>query len=437
VRGDGRAPATSSLEEVSVPSTRRIRTASALVAVALSAAVAVLAPSPSSAQEDPEEQREAVRDRQSEVAAETDVLEARNSEVVAAIEELQGNVERQQDALTEAVRASDAADEDVAEADAAVEQAEADITALEQAADDVVTEAFMNGPSVEGLDALAADTLSDAAVQQALLDMQADNDADLLDRLAAAREDLGVVQDEREVAAADAAAAEEEADNALSGLETALAEQEAFATEIEDAIDRNLIEAENLRQMDADLSREIERRAAERAAQLEALRQAEAARLEAAAGTAAAVSAPAGGGGSTISSSGSTSTVSCPNGGSITVASSIGEQVRNLMSLAGSQGVDICGWGWRDPEQQIQLRREHCGTSNYAIYEMPSSQCSPPTARPGRSMHEQGLAIDFNCNGGGSVRRGNTCWNFLAAHANAHGLYNLPSEPWHWSTNGN
>ena len=420
-----------------MPSTRRIRTASALVAVAVTAAVSVLAPAPSSAQEDPEEQRDTVRDRQSEVAAETDVLEARNSEVTAAIQQLQDNVQRQQDELTEAVRASDAADEDVAEAETAVEQAEADITALEQAADDVVTEAFMNGPSVEGLDALAADTLSDAAVQQALLDMQADNDADLLDRLAAAREDLRVVQDERELAAAEAAAAEEDANAALGELEGALAEQEEYAAEIEDAIDRNLIEADNLRQMDADLSREIERRAAERAAQLEALRAAEAARLRAAAGTPAAVSAPAGGGGSTIEFAGDLSRVSCPNGGSIEVASSIGEQVRNLMSLAGSQGVDICGWGFRDPAEQIALREAHCGTSYYAIYEMPSSQCSPPTARPGRSMHEQGLAIDFNCNGGGSVRRGNTCWNFLVAHANANGLYNLPVEPWHWSTNGN
>ena len=67
---------------------------------------------------------------------------------------------------------------------------------------------------------------------------------------------------------------------------------------------------------------------------------------------------------------------------------------------------------------------------------MPSSLCNPPTARPGSSMHERGLAIDFSCNGGGAIRRGNSCWNFLAANANSYGLYNLPSEPWHWSTKG-
>ena len=94
----------------------------------------------------------------------------------------------------------------------------------------------------------------------------------------------------------------------------------------------------------------------------------------------------------------------------------------------------MCGSGRRSPEAKIELRRAHRGSSNYAIYYMPAPQCSPPTARPGSSMHERGLAIDFSCNGGGAIRYGNSCWNWLAAHANDYGLYNLPSEPWHWST---
>ena len=67
---------------------------------------------------------------------------------------------------------------------------------------------------------------------------------------------------------------------------------------------------------------------------------------------------------------------------------------------------------------------------------MPASQCTPPTAIPGTSAHEQGLAIDFTCNGGGTVRRGDPCWNWLAVHAGDYGLINLPSEAWHWSTDG-
>ena len=83
-------------------------------------------------------------------------------------------------------------------------------------------------------------------------------------------------------------------------------------------------------------------------------------------------------------------------------------------------------------EEQIELRRQHCGSSAYAIYQASPSSCSPPTARPGSSMHERGLAVDFrNC----SVRS-TACYQWLAGNAARFGFFNLPSEPWHWSTTG-
>jgi LAS superfamily LD-carboxypeptidase LdcB len=118
------------------------------------------------------------------------------------------------------------------------------------------------------------------------------------------------------------------------------------------------------------------------------------------------------------------------------VAGSIAGNLRDLLAAAGADGVGLCGWGYRSPERQVQLRRQHCGTSHYAVYEMPSSQCSPPTARPGFSMHEQGLAVDFTCDGGSISSRGNRCFRWLAGNAGRYGFQNLPSEPWHWSTNG-
>jgi hypothetical protein len=50
-------------------------------------------------------------------------------------------------------------------------------------------------------------------------------------------------------------------------------------------------------------------------------------------------------------------------------------------------------------------------------------------------MHEKGLAIDFTC-GGGTISRGRACFGWLDGHATGYGLHNLPSEPWHWSTDG-
>ena len=94
------------------------------------------------------------------------------------------------------------------------------------------------------------------------------------------------------------------------------------------------------------------------------------------------------------------------------------------------------GGGYRSSDSQIALRRAHCGDSDYAIYEAPPSSCSPPTARPGQSMHERGLAIDFTYEGRVISSRSSPGFQWLAGHAGSYGFTNLPSEPWHWSTNG-
>jgi LAS superfamily LD-carboxypeptidase LdcB len=205
-------------------------------------------------------------------------------------------------------------------------------------------------------------------------------------------------------------------------VEAALGQQQAFAAELEERLNARLAEAESLRTLDAALSDRLAQEQAALAAQLAAAAQPPAQDV------APSQIAPAPGG---------LATVTCPAGGSITVAGSISGNVQALLNDAAADGVMLCGGGYRDPQEQIQLRMAHCGTSNYAIYEMPASQCSPPTAIPGTSMHEQGLAIDFTCNGGGTVSTGDECWDWLQANAVGYGLYNLPSEPWHWSTNGN
>jgi hypothetical protein len=101
-------------------------------------------------------------------------------------------------------------------------------------------------------------------------------------------------------------------------------------------------------------------------------------------------------------------------------------------------GIALTGDGYRTLQAQIDLRRAHCGSSHYDIYEKPSSQCSPPTAIPGKSNHEKGLAIDFECGGNGNYipSHSSPCFRWMAAHAATYGLYNLPSEPWYWSIDG-
>jgi LAS superfamily LD-carboxypeptidase LdcB len=108
-----------------------------------------------------------------------------------------------------------------------------------------------------------------------------------------------------------------------------------------------------------------------------------------------------------------------------------------MLAAAEADGIVLSGGGYRSPAEQIAVRRANCGTSYYAIYQMPPSQCSPPTAIPGTSMHEQGLAIDFTYGGSIISSRSSPAFQWLAAHASTYGFFNLPSEPWHWSVNGN
>ena len=119
----------------------------------------------------------------------------------------------------------------------------------------------------------------------------------------------------------------------------------------------------------------------------------------------------------------------------IRVDASIATDVEALLSAADARGLVLSGGGYRTHDEQIALRRAHCGTSDYAVFEMPADGCSPPTARPGESLHESGLAIDFTC-AGRLVTSTDPCFAFLAVNAASFGLFNLPSESWHWSTTG-
>ena len=120
----------------------------------------------------------------------------------------------------------------------------------------------------------------------------------------------------------------------------------------------------------------------------------------------------------------------------IKVARQIAPKVEALLAAAVADGIPLGGWGYRSYQRQIELRKKHCGPTHYDIYQKPSSQCTPPTATPGKSMHEKGLAIDITYNGKTIQSRNSPAFQWLARNAGRFGLINLPSEPWHWSVNG-
>lgn len=120
----------------------------------------------------------------------------------------------------------------------------------------------------------------------------------------------------------------------------------------------------------------------------------------------------------------------------ISVARQIAPKVEALLAAAEADGIGLGGWGYRSHDKQIALRKSHCGPTHYDIYQKPSSQCTPPTATPGKSMHEKGLAIDITYDGKTITSRNSPAFQWLSRNAEKFGLFNLPSEPWHWSVNG-
>ena len=120
----------------------------------------------------------------------------------------------------------------------------------------------------------------------------------------------------------------------------------------------------------------------------------------------------------------------------IVVNSQISSNVDLLLNSAKSAGINLSGGGFRTMESQIATRRNNCGSSQYDIYEKPSDQCKPPTARPGNSNHQMGLAIDLSSDGKLILSSSNKGFIWLDANASKFGLINFKKEPWHWSTDG-
>ncbi|CAN5571663.1 hypothetical protein BH20ACT2_BH20ACT2_03500 [soil metagenome] len=389
-------------------------------AVAL-VALLVAGPATAGSGSDPRARREEVRAERQRLVGDLDVLQATDAEVGAALDALEANVSAQEAKVADARRASDAAEAAVAQARAAEEATQAEIAELEGRLAELAVDAYINRPADDAWAVLEAANATEAAQKQALLDLRAGRDLDLADQLEGARQDLEGMRIEAEAASQEAADQRAAVESQLSELDATRDQQARVVADIDRRLDARLAEAQSLAQLDEGLSNQIvvEERAL-------------AARLAAQRPSSGAPSAPAG-----VRRAPSGGNVSLSTVRGITVSSQIADQLAAMLNAADGDGVSLSGSGYRDSSGQLAVRRSNCGTSDYAVYEMPASQCSPPTARPGQSMHEQGLAIDFTHNGSLIRSRGSAGFQWLAANASRFGFYNLPSEPWHWSTNGN
>jgi len=373
---------------------------------------------PSSAGADARSERAAIQRKRAAAAAQIDALRATDAQVEAALRALNANVAAQTAALRDAERRSAEAEAALQAATERVRAKEAEIVALDAAVKALAVETFIRPPSSESLlDSLESENIGEAELKQALLEAKSSSQLDALDQLDRAREDLEIARGEAEVAAAAAERQRAAVDARVDELTVARDQQAKVVADVDARLDRQLAEAAFLAERDEELGRQIAADEARIAAQLAAQRASQRSR-----------------GPVTISVTGSGSIVSVRG---IQVHQSIADNLARMLSAADSDGINLSGYGYRDSSRQVELRRQNCGSSYYAIYEMSPSQCRPPTARPGASMHERGLAVDFTYGGRTIQSRSSPAFQWLSRNAASYGFYNLPSEPWHWSVNGN
>jgi hypothetical protein len=385
------------------------------VAVLVASVVAFSQPADAASSVDKlRQQRRAVQQKRAAQASQLNVLQATNKQVGQALSALDAN-RRTQEAAAQAARQKAAAETArAAEAKAAEARTQARLEELRTAVRRLAVDEYMRGHRPE-LD-VSADPSSPmvTARKRSLLSAAVGQSSDVADRLRSTQADLEVERKAAESAAQSAAAEQRQAEQRLADVKAASEQQQALADQAEARLERALSEIDGLAALDSTLAAQLAREQAALAQQLR--------------------STPRVGGSTAPGPIRRSGSISLTTVRGITVASSIGSKLAALLNAADAAGLSLSGGGYRDSAQQIATRRNNCGTSDYAIYSMPASSCSPPTARPGSSMHEQGLAIDFT--NGGILTRSSRAYTWLKANASRFGLYNLPSEPWHWSTNG-
>ena len=382
-----------------------------------------------------ESERKQLQDLAEAAAASVDVAQATADDLIAALEAVRASVNAQQEASDNAARAvadAVAAEVDALERIAALEE---DLGAAKKSLQDAVIQSFVTFQTPEGSLSVLGDDPWDNARLEALVGFATGSridDIDELRRLGAELERWRMIAEEATEAAR---VRQERAEELLDQLYAAQDREAEFVLEAEARLETRLYEVQTLRAVDTSLAAEIEREERRIAQALEQQRAAEEAlqRAQARAQREAEAAARASLG-EALTVENADFTLVWVRG--IQVNSAIASQTEGLLSSMQAEGFKLDGWGYRTHQSQISLRRAHCGSTPYAIWEMPASRCRPPTARPGRSNHERGLAIDFTLNGSIISSRGSAVFQALQGIAPQFGFKNLPSEPWHWSVDG-
>lgn len=409
--------------------------------------------------QDPEAKRAELEQRQAALAGEIDGLRASNDELLGALGTLNSQLVDQQAAVDQAAKTTVETTARLAEARTREQAAREQVTATEQRLRELAVSAYLGPPADTASVILLGGPLDEMPRRRVLAGVRLQQVTDAVAEMRRVRAEAERVRGQLQDAEAAARRAESDQRARLEELSASRENHQNLLDQVATRLDRALAESNQLSAADAALAAQI--RAHEEELQRQLLMAsapvastpappAPAESDEPAPGQAPPANPANPANPATAAVTASTPTAAPPPTrvvqitpvdttwvGGIEVATSIASQLAQLLAAAKASGLVLTGSGYRNIYDQITIRKQYCGTTDYDIWDRPSWECSPPVARPGRSNHEKGVAVDFTGPDGDLVRTHDSpTYQWLAANAARFGFFNLPSEPWHWSING-
>ncbi|MGI9604644.1 MAG: D-alanyl-D-alanine carboxypeptidase family protein [Acidimicrobiales bacterium] len=361
--------------------------------------------------EELKEERERIQEEAAAQALQVNAAEATFEELAQALDDINALVDLQQARLTDAEQAVNAAEAQVELAEFRQLEIDFEMSEIQARVSELAVAAFTGESAENGEDLtsfLLSDDPSEAVRRRSLVEFQTGNLGDALDDMRRLRAEADLLEEERREAVASAELNQQEVFERELELSEAKEAQLLIVIDAEARLEARLAEASFIAELDADKAAEIRRQEEVIASRIRAEAAREAARL-------AALRPPPPDRDDMVNAEG------------FIVHQDIADAVGRMIRAAREDGVVLTGYGYRSSQRTAELRVIN-GCPD--VYDSSPSSCRIPTARPGSSMHEFGRAIDFR-----SCWRGSDCFTWLSRNANDYGLYNLPSESWHWSTN--
>lgn len=208
--------------------------------------------------EDAKVEREELRREQAELAAELDPLLAEDAELEAAVAALNAHVATQLAKLDSIQQALGQAELEVDKAGQAVDAMQGEIEALREQLRLEAVEAYINpgGDLLQQL--LSSSDLGEAATRRALLDSVTTSQADVVDQLRVAEDELEVLQEQAQGAVDEVNRQKALEEEQLAELQTALADQQRLREALQLRIAEFQTEVDALSTSEASITAKIQ-----------------------------------------------------------------------------------------------------------------------------------------------------------------------------------